>query len=186
MNPRKYIDQMEEAYVQHFEIKPDKKYRFPLQKGDHPKVDTVPFLDKEGKEIHHLLIGSSQWNVAIERFDSQLAIMSMPRYRTVPRERNLERVCRIYGYLCRFRHFKLRFRVDEPDYSNAPAIPDHDWEHSVYKKHEEGIAKDTPEPLVKRIILAHYFDASLMHDILSGKAVTGICAFYNKTPVDWY
>ena len=25
-----------------------------------------------------------------------------------------------------------------------------------------------------------------MHDILSGKAVTGVCMFYNKTPTDWY
>ena len=25
-----------------------------------------------------------------------------------------------------------------------------------------------------------------MHDILSGKAVTGVCTFYNKTPADWY
>ena len=25
-----------------------------------------------------------------------------------------------------------------------------------------------------------------MHDILSGKAVTGVCTFYNKTPIDWY
>ena len=56
-----------------------------------------------------------------------------------------------------------------------PAIPDHDWEHSVYGKHEEEIAKNLPEPLGKRIILTHYFDASLMHDILSGKAVTSMC-----------
>ena len=67
-----------------------------------------------------------------------------------------------------------------------PAIPDHDWEHSVYGKHKEDIAENIPEPLGKRIVLTHYFDASLMHDILSGKAVTSICTFYNKTPVDWY
>ena len=48
------------------------------------------------------------------------------------------------------------------------------------------MAKNTSEPLGTRIVLTHYFDASLMHDILSGKAVTGVCTFYNKTPVDWY
>ena len=58
--------------------------------------------------------------------------------------------------------------------------------HSVYGKHEEDIAKDVPEPLGKRIVLTHYFDASLMYDILSGKAVTSVCTFYNKTPVNWY
>ena len=25
-----------------------------------------------------------------------------------------------------------------------------------------------------------------MHDVLSGKAMIGVCTFYNKTPVDWY
>ena len=76
--------------------------------------------------------------------------------------------------------------MDEPDYSNVSEISDHDWEHSVYGKHEEDIAKNAPESLGKRIVLTHYFDASLMYDILSGKALTGVCMSYNKTPVDWY
>ena len=112
--------------------------------------------------------------------------MSFLRYRTAPREGHLERFKRIFGYLRRFKHFKLRFQVDEPDYLNVSTIPDHDWEHSVYGKHEEDIAKNIPEPLGKRIVLTHCFDASLMHDLLSGKAVTGVCTFYNKTPVDCY
>jgi hypothetical protein len=45
---------------------------------------------------------------------------------------------------------------------------------------------DAPPPLGKQIVLTHYFDANLMHDVLSGKAVTGILHFYNKTPIDWY
>ena len=97
--------------------------------------------------------------------------VEIPHY---PREGHLVRVRRIYGYLRRFRHFKIRFQVDEPDYSNTPPIQDHGWEHSVYGKHEEDIAEDLPEPLIKQIVLTHYFDASLMHDILSEKAVTGV------------
>ena len=31
---------------------------------------------------------------------------------------------------------------------------------------------DSSPPLVKIIVLTHYFDASLMHDVLYGKAVT--------------
>ena len=56
----------------------------------------------------------------------------------------------------------------------------------MYGKHEEDVSTDAPPPLGKIIILIHYFDASLMHDVLSGKAETGVCIFYNKTPVDWY
>ena len=110
--------------------------------------------------------------------------MLLSQYRHAPREGHLERVKRIFGYLYRFRHFKIRFRVNEPDYSNVPAIPDHDWEHSVYGKHEEDMAENLPEPLGKRIVLTRYFDASPMHDLLSGKAVTGVCTFYNKTLIN--
>ena len=36
------------------------------------------------------------------------------------------------------------------------------------------ITEDALEPLGKRIVLTHYLDASLMHDILSGKTVTSV------------
>ena len=85
------------------------KHRSPLQKYDHPELDTTPFLDKDGKEIYQSLIGCGQWNISMGRFDTQSALMSMSRYRTAPREGHLERVKRIYGYLRRFRYFMLRF-----------------------------------------------------------------------------
>ena len=134
---------------------PEMKHRSQLQKGDHPELDTSPFLDEEGKMIYQSLIGCGQWNISIGRFDTHTAFMTMSRYCTAPREGHLERVKRIYGYLYRFRHFKIRFRVDEPDYSNVPPIQDHDWENSVYGQHEEDIAKNIPEALGKRIVLTH-------------------------------
>ena len=60
MDPEKYIDRMIEAYEQHFRVKPDMKHRSPLQKGDHPELDTAPFLDEERKEIYQSLIGCGQ------------------------------------------------------------------------------------------------------------------------------
>ena len=112
--------------------------------------------------------------------------MTMSKFLSAPRRGHLERMKRVIGYLCKFCQQKIRFRVNEPDYSNVPEIKDHSWEHSVYGKHEEDAPIDAPTPQGKRIILTHYFDASLMHDVLSGKAVTGVCTFYNKTPVDWF
>ena len=102
MDPGKYIDRMIEAYVQHFRVKPNMKHRSPTQKGDHPELDTTPFLDEEGKEIYQTLIRCGQWNISVGRFDTQSAIMSMSRCHSAPREGHLERVKRIYGYLCRF------------------------------------------------------------------------------------
>ena len=109
MDPGKYTDQMIEAYVQNFGVKPDIKHRPPLQKGDYPELDTIPFLDEEGTEIYQSLIECDQWNISIGRIDTHSAFMSMSRYRSALREGHLERVKRIYGYLRRFRHFKLRF-----------------------------------------------------------------------------
>ena len=65
MDPGKFIDQMEEGYVQYFGVKPDKKYRSPPQKGDHPELDTTLFLDEDGKEFDQSLIGTGQWNIYI-------------------------------------------------------------------------------------------------------------------------
>ena len=52
MDPGMDIDCVEEAYVQHFKTKPVQRYRSPLQKGDHPELDTSPFLNDEEKEIY--------------------------------------------------------------------------------------------------------------------------------------
>ena len=45
---------------------------------------------------------------------------------------------------------------------------------------------DAPEPLGRRVTLTHYVDANLMHDVVTGRSVTGILHFLNKTPMDWF
>lgn len=61
-----------------------------------------------------------------------------------------------------------------------------EWRDTAYGHHDKDIPSDAPPPLGKRVVLSHYYDASLMHDVLNGKAVTGVLHFYNKTPIDWY
>ena len=46
--------------------------------------------------------------------------------------------------------------------------------------------KNAPTPLGNPVITTSYVDANLMHDVLSGKSVTGILHYVNKTPFDWY
>ena len=72
-----------------------------------------------------------------------------------------------------------------PDYS---AIPDagYDWESTVYGDVREGMADDYPKPLGKPVVLSTYVDANLMHDVVSGRAVTAVLHFINQTPIDWY
>ena len=61
-----------------------------------------------------------------------------------------------------------------------------DWERSVYGNAKELIPHDIPEPRGKHITMMTFVDANLMHDVVTGKAVTGILHFLNMTPIDWY
>ena len=45
---------------------------------------------------------------------------------------------------------------------------------------------NAPEPLGNYVTLTHYVDANLMHDVLTGRSVTGILHLLNQTPIDWY
>lgn len=94
-------------------------------------------------------------------------------------------------FLKNTKHFKDRFQTDKPEYSDIPVIPDyHDWRDTsfIYGHHAEELPTNTPKPLGKRVIITHYYYASLMHDVLSGKAVihTGIFHFNNMTPINSY
>ena len=34
--------------------------------------------------------------------------------------------------------------------------------------------------------ISAFFDANLYHDLITGRVMTGVLMFVNKTPVDWY
>jgi len=83
------------------------------------------------------------------------------------------------------RNGAIRFRTGMPDYSRLPKLQ-YDWAHSVYGEVKELIPTDAPPPLGKPVITTSYVDANLMHDLLTGRSVTGILHFINQTPVAWY
>ena len=185
MNSKKYIERMIEDYVRMFGSKPRETYTSPLERGDHPELDDTEELDPEGIRKYQSLIGSLQWIVTIGRFDVATAVMTLSRFRAAPRKGHLERVQRIYGYLSKMRHGMIRFRTEIPDYS---AIPDdhYSWEKSIYGNVHEEIPADIPTPKGLPVVSTTYVDANLMHDILTGKSVTGILHLLNKTPIDSY
>jgi len=83
------------------------------------------------------------------------------------------------------RHAAIKIRTDAPDYSNIP-VKLCDWEYSCYADAKEEIPLDAPEPKGKPATVTLFFDSNLCHDLISGKAVTGILHQLNKTPVDWH
>ena len=111
--------------------------------------------------------------------------MTLSRFRAAPREGHLNRVKRIYGYLRKMRFATIRIRTEEPDYSDLERVK-YDWFYTCYAGADEELPKDAPRPLGKRIITSSYVDANLYHDLISGKSVTGILHFFNKTPIDWF
>ena len=106
-------------------------------------------------------------------------------FRTAPWKGHLERVKRIHGYLSKMRHGAIRIRTEMPDYSDKPEKV-HNWKYSPYGNVKEEIPHNCPTPLGKPVKSTHYVDANLLHDLISGRSVTGILHVLNKTPTDWW
>jgi hypothetical protein len=74
-----------------FGIKP-KEFASPLEKGDHPKLDTSELCTTEQVAHYQSIIGSLQWIVTIGRFNIHTAVMIMSGFRIAPRIGHLERL----------------------------------------------------------------------------------------------
>ena len=185
ISSKKYIERMVATYERIFKEAPKQVVTSPLEKGDHPELDTSGLLDEAGIRNYQSLIGAVQWAVSIGRFDITTAVMTMSGFRIAPRQGHLDRVKRIYGFLSKMRHAVIRVRTEEPDYSDLPDI-EYDWSRTVYGEISEVLPTDAPVPLGNHVTLTHYVDANLMHDVLTGRSVTGILHLANKTPIDWF
>ena len=72
-----------------------------------------------------------------------------------------------------------------PDFSGLEVMTQN-WSNTPYAGAKEEQPSNLPPPKGKPVRLFTYADANLMHDALSGKAVTAILHFINKTPFDWF
>jgi hypothetical protein len=185
ISPLKYIDKLVKNYEKLFGELPKKNCTSPLEKGDHPELDTSELLEPKDIVTYQSMIGALQWAVSIGRFDITTAVMTLSGFRVAPRQGHLDRAKRIYGYLSKMRHAALRIRTDEPDYSDAPDLM-FDWSRTVYGELTELKPHNAPEPLGNFVTLTHYVNANFMHDVTTGRSVTGILHMINKTPIDWY
>eukprot|EP00536_Pseudo-nitzschia_multiseries_P005793 jgi/Psemu1/13605/gm1.13605_g len=149
MNPIKLIAKMEASYEKMFGCKPTAKFHSPIAENDHLELDSTAFLDDTGTQQYQSMIGSLQWIVTIVG--------------------HLDRAKHIYGYISKFRHFKIWFQAEPPDFlltKNATT----DWSNTIYGEHSEDLPSDAPAPpLGTTVVLAHfYYDANPIYDILGG------------------
>ena len=182
--PKKYLSKMLDNYSTMFGSQP-RQCTSPLEKGDHPELDTSDELDEDGIKKYQSLIGALQWAVTLGHFDIMTAVMTLSSFRVSPRQGHMDRVKQIYGYLSKMCHATIPIRTGLPDYSDLPD-PDYDWTHSVYGNVKEDSPDDAPTPLGKPVILTTYVDANLFHDMATGRAVTGVLHLINQTPFEWY
>ena len=185
MAPMKYIEKVIANYSKLFkDEKLQKKIKSPLEPGDHPELDDSELLDADGVQKYQSIIGSLQWAISLGRFDIATAVMTLSGFRACPRVGHLERAKRVVSYLSVMKHAMIRFRTDEPDFSDVETF-EYDWEN-IYRPVSEGLPHDAPEPLGRYVTLSHYVDANLMHCLLTGRSVTGVLHFINQTPIDWF
>ena len=111
--------------------------------------------------------------------------MTMSRFRVEPRKGHMERVKRIIGYLRRFKNAAIRVRIGLPDIKSLPQTV-YDWAYTTYGNVKEEIPDNIPPPLGKPVITTSYADANLYHDLITGRAVTGILHLVNGTPIEWH
>lgn len=173
-----------EQYERMFQEQP-KLYVSPLDKGDHPELDSTPELSEDGIKQYQSLIGSLQWLITLGQFNIATAVMSMSRFRVAPREGHLDRLKRMYGYVKKMKNGAIQVRVDEPDHSGLPT-KDHSWETSVYGNVTELIPHNAPLASGKPVVLTSYVDANLYHDTVTGQSVMGVLHLINQTPFEWY
>jgi hypothetical protein len=161
------------------------KLKSALPKNDHPELDESPLLDEVDAAKYLSMIGALHWVISLGRFDVHSATVSLAKFRVAPHQGHLERAKGVYGYLAGNKDGAIRFRIGKPDYSDLPD-QEFDWMRTVYGHVEELMAKDAPPPLGKEVIVTTYVDANLYHDLISGRALTGIFHLLNGTPIDWY
>jgi hypothetical protein len=77
MSPKTYISHMHDNYVRLFGEKARLNVFSPLDKGDHPELDTSEFLNEDDIQKYQSLIGSMQWALSLGRFDIGTAVMTM-------------------------------------------------------------------------------------------------------------
>ena len=151
--PKKYIDKLSETYKRLFNEDPPKGHKTPLDKNDHPELDTSGILEGEMAAKYLTMVGKLQWLVTSGTFDLHAQVATMSRFRAAPRQGHMDRLKRIHAYAIRTKDYGVRFRTDLPDNSFLPD-QDFDWTYSVYGDVHEILPDDMPEPLGEAVITA--------------------------------
>ena len=105
--PKKYIDELAYTYRRLFNEDPPKGYKTPLDKNDHPELDTSEILEGDMAAKYLTMVGQLQWLVTLGRFDIHAEVATMSRFRAAPRQGHMDRLKRIYSYAIRTKDYAI-------------------------------------------------------------------------------
>ena len=105
--PKKYIDKLADTYKKLFNEDPPKGYKTPLDKNDHPELDTSEILEGDMATKYLTMVGQLQWLVTLGRFDIHAQVATMSRFRAAPRKGHMDRLKRIYSYAIRTKDYAI-------------------------------------------------------------------------------
>ena len=91
IQPKKYIEKMVTTYERLFGTKSKDVCTSPLEKGEHPEMDTSELLDSTGIQQYQSVVGAMQWAVSIGRLDITTAVMTLSSFHVAPRKGHLGR-----------------------------------------------------------------------------------------------
>ena len=86
--PKKYIDKLADRL---FNEDPQKGYKTPPDKNDHPELDTSEILEGDMAAKYLTMVGQLQWLVTLGRFDIHAQVATMSRFRVAPRQGHMDR-----------------------------------------------------------------------------------------------
>ena len=90
--PREYIDKLADTYKILFIDDPPKGYKTPLDKNDHPELDTSEILEGDMAANYLTMVGQLQCLVSLGRFDLHAQVATMLRLRAPPRQGHMDRL----------------------------------------------------------------------------------------------
>ena len=82
--PKKYIDKLADTYKCLFNDDPPKGFQTPLDKNDHPELDTSEILEGDMAAKYLTMVGQLQWLITLGRFHIHAQVLTMLRLRAAP------------------------------------------------------------------------------------------------------
>ena len=79
--PKKYIDKLADTSKRLSNEDPPKGFKTPLDKNDHPELDTSEVLEGDMAAKYLTMVGQLQWLDTLGRFDIHAQVATMSRFR---------------------------------------------------------------------------------------------------------